>query len=66
MTVVANGWSLSEGDGGAVGSADVIGFAAGDKDGFWDGELDAAGALVQPVSTVAATSANAPASLIRF
>jgi hypothetical protein len=40
--------------------------AAGDKDGFGDGELDATGALVQPASTVAVTSANDPASLMRF
>jgi len=66
LTVVVNGWSVGEGDAGAVGSADGIELAAGDKDGFGDRELDAAGALVQPASTVAATSANAPASLMRF
>ena len=66
LTVVANGWSVGDADAGAVEGADGIGRAAGDKDGFVDGELDTAGALVQPASTVAATSANAPASLMRF
>jgi hypothetical protein len=66
LTVVENGWSAGEGDADAVGRADGIGLAAGDKDGFKDGELDAAGALVQPASTVAATSANAPDSLMQF
>jgi len=66
LTVVVNGWSVGEGDAGAVGSADGNGVAAGEKDGFEAGELDAAGALVQPASNVAATSANAPASLMRF
>jgi hypothetical protein len=66
LTVVANGWSVGEGDAGAVGSADGIGLAAAVKDGFADGELDAVGALVQAASTVAATSANGPASLMWF
>jgi hypothetical protein len=66
LIVVVNGWSVGEGDAGAVGSGDGIGLVAGDWDGFGDGELDATGAFVHPASTVAATSANAPASLMRF
>jgi hypothetical protein len=66
LTVVANGWSVGEDDAGAVGNDDGIRLAAGDKDGFGCGELDAAGALVQLASTVAATSANVPASRMLF